>query len=42
MRTLAALLLIVSTALLGACNKTAGDKSGGTAGSPNGAASTSK
>ena len=42
MKKLVALLLIAATALLGACNKTAGDSSSGTAGSSDKAASSSK
>jgi hypothetical protein len=42
MKNLIALLLIAGTALLGACNKTAGDKSSGTATGPDTAASSSK
>ena len=42
MKMFAALLLIVSTALLGACNKTAGDRPSGAASSPDAAASSSK
>jgi hypothetical protein len=41
MKTLTALLLIAAAALLGACNKTAGDNAN-TAGSPTRPASSSK
>jgi hypothetical protein len=42
MKTLTALLLIAAAALLGACNKTAGDNANGTASNPSRPASTSK
>jgi hypothetical protein len=42
MKTLTALLLIAAAALLGACNKTAGDSANGAASSPGRPASSSK
>jgi hypothetical protein len=42
MKTLTALVLVAAAALLGACNKTAGDNASGTASNPNRPASASK